>query len=139
MSMFPAGVRVDLLDLESGHGHARRIRAVRGVRDDDLRPLLAPVGEVGAHQHQAGQLALAAGGGLKADGIEPRQLAQDLLKLPLELERALDPVLLLERVEVAEAGEPDDPLVDARVVLHRARAERVEARVDPEVPRRELA
>src|SRR5687768_11527689 len=35
-------------------------------------------------------------------------------------------------MEVAEARQHDHALVDARVVLHRARAERVEARVDAE-------
>jgi hypothetical protein len=41
-------------------------------------------------------------------------------------------------VEVAEAGQGGEALVDPWVVLHRAGAERVEAGVDPEVPRREL-
>ena len=41
-------------------------------------------------------------------------------------------------MQVAEARMGDHPLVDARVVLHRARAERVEAGVDPERPRGEL-
>src|SRR6478609_1471259 len=41
-------------------------------------------------------------------------------------------------MEVAEAGEVDDALVDPRVVLHRARAERVKAGVDAEGARREL-
>ena len=68
----------------------------------------------------------------------PAILGEDLLELPLELERALDAVLLLQRVEVAEAGQGDDALVDARVVLHRAAAERVEAGVDPEVAIGEL-
>src|SRR5262249_35655692 len=37
-----------------------------------------------------------------------------------------------------EAGEVDDALVHARVVLHRARAERIEARVDTERAGREM-
>src|SRR6266550_5704156 len=41
-------------------------------------------------------------------------------------------------MQVPEPRQPDDALVHARVVLHRAGAERVEARVDPEVARREL-
>ena len=70
--------------------------------------------------------------------MEAGHLGEDLLQPPLELERALDAVLLLQRMEVREAGQRDDPLVDARVVLHRARAERIEAGVDPEVALREL-
>ncbi len=56
---------------------------------------------------------------------------------PLELERALRGVLVDERMQVAEPRQPDEALVDARVVLHRAGAERIEARVDPEVAVRE--
>src|SRR5215467_8505363 len=41
-------------------------------------------------------------------------------------------------MELREAGKPDQALVDARVVLHRAGAERVEAGVDAEVTVREL-
>ena len=51
----------------------------------------------------------------------------------LLLQRTLRSVLLLQRMEVAEAREPARALVDARVVLHRAGAERVEAGVDAEV------
>ena len=95
--------------------------------------VLAAVGERGTHEHQPGQLALRAGRRLQRDRGQPRHLGEDLLQLPHQLERALRPVVLLERMEVAEAGQRDDPLVDPRVVLHRAAAERVEAGVDPEV------
>src|SRR2546423_1212713 len=79
-----------------------------------------------------------ADGGRERDGVEPAALGKDRLQPPHQLERSLDAVLLLERVQVAEAGEADDALVDARIVLHRAGAERVETGVDPEVAGREL-
>ena len=94
---------------------------------------LAAVGEVRAHEHEAGELTLRAGGRLERDRVEPAHLGEDLLEAPHELERALRGLLLLVRMEVAEARQVDDPLVHARVVLHRAGAERVEARVDAEV------
>ena len=100
-------------------------------------PRLAAIRERSAHDHQPGELALRARR-LQRDGRQPRDLGEDLLELPFELERALDAVLLLQRVKVAEAGEGDDALVDARVVLHRAAAERVEAGVDAEVAIGEL-
>ena len=136
----PARVGLHRRELVAGHRHARRVRAVRGVGDDDLAPLLAlaALGEVGAHQQQSGQLALRAGGRLQRDGVEPGDLGQHLLQLPAEAQRALGAVLLLVRVEVAEARQRGEALVDPRVVLHRAGAERVEAGVDPEVARREL-
>ena len=112
---------------------------MRGVGDDDLSPglRLAAVGEVGAHEQQAGQLALRARRRLERDRRQPRHLGEDLLEPPHELERALGALFLLERVEVAEARQVDDPLVDPRVVLHRAGAERVEAGVDSKGARRE--
>ena len=71
-----------------------------------LRLGLAAVGERGAHQHQPRQLALRAGGRLERDGGQAGHLGEDLLQLPHQLERALRPVVLLQRMEVAEAGEP---------------------------------
>src|SRR5262249_35809752 len=113
---------------------------VRSVGNDDLATLLelAPICEVGTEEHQAGQLALAAGRGLERDGRQAGDFGKDRLEPPHELQRALRPFLLLKRVEVAEPSEERKPLVDARVVLHRARTERVEASVDPEVASRQL-
>ena len=127
--------RRDLRELVARHRHARRVGAVRRVGGDDRVALLALalVGEVRAHQHQAGQLALRAGRGLQGDGGEPRHLGQDLLQLPHQLERTLGALVLLMRMQVREAGQPRGALVDPRVVLHRAGAERIEAGVDPEV------
>ena len=78
---------------------------MRGVGGDDRVALLAlaPVGEVGAHQHQPRQLALRAGGRLQRHGRQPRHLGQDLLQLPHQLERALRALVLLMRVQVREA------------------------------------
>ena len=136
-----AGVRGHLHELVAGHRHAGRIRAVGRVRDDDPPPLLvlAAVGEVRVHEHQAGQLALRAGGGLQRHRVEAADLGQDLLQTPHELERALRSVFVLERMEIDEPGQPRSDLVHARVVLHRARAERIEAGVHAEVPRRQRA
>ena len=82
---------------------------MRRVRDHDLPPLLvlAAVVEVRAEEHQPGQLALAPGRGLQRDRVEAGHLAQDLLQVPLELERALRRVVLDERMQVARSpGSP---------------------------------
>ncbi len=109
------------------------------VRYDDPPALLilAAVGEVRVHEHEARQLPLRAGGGLERHGVEAADLGQDLLQTPHELERALCPILVLQRMEIDEPGEPRRDLVHARVVLHRAGAERIEAGVHSEVPRRQ--
>jgi hypothetical protein len=125
------------LELVARHRHARGIRAVGGVGGDDCVALLPTVGEVGAHEHEAGQLPLRAGGGLQRHRRKPRDFREDLLQLPHELERALRAVVVLVRVEIAETGQPSDTLVHPRVVLHRAAAERIEARVHAERPVRE--
>ena len=48
-------------------------------------------------------------------------------------QEALQVVFRLVWMHVADAGHLSDDLVHARVVLHRARAKRIEARVDAEV------
>ncbi len=76
------------------------------VRGDDRVALLPAVGEVRAHEHEPGQLALRARRGLQRHRRKPGDLREDLLQLPHELERALRALVLLVRVEVAEAGQP---------------------------------
>ena len=113
---------------------------MRRVGDDDLPPLLglAARGEVGAQEQEPRELALRAGGRLERHRVEARHLREDLLQPPHQLERALRAVLLLQRVEAREPGKRCEALVDPRVVLHRAGSERIEARVDAEVARRQL-
>ena len=120
-SRLPRSVVATFAELEPGHRHARRVRAVRRVGGDDhVPPGLAAIGEHRAHEHQPRELALRAGRGLQRDGGKPGHLGEDLLQLPHQLERALGALVLLQRVEVAEPGEGHDALVDPRVVLHRA-------------------
>ena len=128
----PACVGLDLLELVAGHRDARRVRPVRGVGGDDRVALLAAVREVRAHEHEAGELSLRARSGLQRHRGKARDLGEDSLQVPHELERALRPVVLLVRMQVAESRQPRDTLVDTWVVLHRAAPEWIEARVDAE-------
>ena len=127
------GVRADLHDLVAGHRHGRRVRAVRRVRGEDLRAVLAAVLVVGACEQDAGQLAVRAGGRLQRDVRQAGDLAERLLQVPHQLQRALRAPLVLQRVQARVARQRRDALVQLRVVLHRARAERVEAGVEVEV------
>ena len=133
-----ARVGRDAYERVAGHRHARGIGAVRGVGHDHLVALLAAVGEVRACQQEPEELPLGARSGLKRDRIEAGDLGESSLEPPHELERALTGVDLLGRVQTPKSRQRGEPLVDARVVLHRARPERIEARVDSERPRREL-
>ena len=88
---------------------------------------------VGARQQQARELAVRPGRGLQRDVWQPGDLRQGALQVPHQLQRALRALGVLQRVQTRVSGQRGDALVQARVVLHRARAERVEARVQVEV------
>ena len=129
--------RADLDDLVARHRHRRRVGAVRGVRREHLGLLLAAVLVVGAREQQAGQLAVRARARLQRHVRQPRDLRQRALEAPHQLQRALRVLGVLERVQAGVPGQRRHPLVQLRVVLHRARAERVEALVEVEVLRRQ--
>ena len=132
-----ARVGADLHDLVAGHRHRRRVGAVRGVGRQHLGARLAAVLVVGARQQHAGELAVRAGARLQRDVRQPGDLGERALQLPHQPQRALRAPRVLERVQARVAGQRGDPLVQLRVVLHRARAERVEAGVEVEVALRE--
>ena len=68
--------------------------------------------------------------GLIATPCMPVRSSSQKAELVDQLERALHRLLRLQRVDVGEARQPRHLLVEARVVLHRARAEREQAEVD---------
>ena len=103
----PARVGLHLRELVAGHRDARGVRPVRGVGGDDRVALLAAIGEVRAHEHEPGELALRAGGRLQRHRGEPRDLGEDLLQVPHELERALR--VLVVRHAGAGRGSPGSP------------------------------
>ena len=128
-------VRRHLDHLVARHGHRRGVGAVGGVRGQHLGALLAAVGVVGAGEEQPRQLPVGARRGLKADVLEPADLGQGALQAPHQLQRPLGALRVLRGVKARVAGQRGDPLVESRVVLHRAGAERIGARVEVEVRR----
>ncbi len=127
----------DLHHLIAGHRHRGRIGPVRGVGGEHLGSPFAAVGVVGAGQQQAGQLAVGAGRGLQADVRQAADLAQRLLEQPHQLQRPLCPPRVLRRMQASVSGKRRHTLIQTRVVLHRAGAKRIEARVEVEVAARE--
>ena len=117
----------DLDHLVAGHRHRGRVGAVRGVGRQHLGPRLAAVGVVGAGQQQAGELAVRAGRGLQADVGQAADLGQDSCSSHISSSAPWARRRVLRRVQAGVAGQRRDPLVEPRVVLHRAGAERVEA------------
>ena len=134
----PPGIALDGHGLEAGEMRRGRIGAVGAVGDQDLRPPLAPVSEVGRRHQERGQLALGARRRLEAHGVQPGDLAEHLLELEEELQQALQSHLFLVRMLRGETRQRRQPLVPLRVVLHRAGAERVEIGVDRHVERRQV-
>jgi hypothetical protein len=120
-------------DLVAGHRGRRRVRAMRGVRHDDLGPRFTAALEVRADEQQAGELAVRAGRRLERHAIHAAHLGQHALQLPHELERSLRIVFRRVGMKTAEPRQTGDVLVDLRIVLHRARPQRIEALVDAEV------
>ena len=122
---------------EAAHDDAGRVRAVRGVRDDDALGVAA-LGQVRrADDQQAGELAVGAGRRLQRGDVQAADLGEPALELVHQLEGALHQRLRLVRVQAGEAVQARGHLVHARVVLHRAAAERVAAAVHAVVERAE--
>jgi hypothetical protein len=97
--------------------------------------VFAAVLEVGVGDEQGGEFPLGTGRRLQADSRQPADLLQVLLHPVQQLQHPLGGAVVLQRVQVGEAGVAGDPLVPLRVVLHRATAERIKVRVDGHVPR----
>ena len=127
----------DLDRLVAGHRDRGRVGAVGGVGSEDPGPSFAAIGVEGAGQQQPRELAVGAGGGLQADVRQATDLAQRLLQQPHQLQRPLGPARVLGGVQAGVAGQRRHTLIQTRVVLHRAGAERVEAAVEVEVAARE--
>ena len=132
-----APVRRHLDHLVARHGHRGRVGAVGGVGGKHLGALLAAVGVVGAGEEQPRQLPVGARRGLKADVLEAADLGQGALQAPHQLQRSLGALRVLRGMKARVARQRGDPLVEPRVVLHRAGAERIGARVEVEVAARE--
>ena len=128
----------DLAHHAAAHGRGRRIGAVRGLGHDDLVALEVPARAViGADHGDAGEFPVRAGHGRERDALHPGHFLQHLLQLVHAGEEALAVRLGPERVARQELRQHRVLVAGLGVVLHRARAERVEVRVDGEVQLRE--
>ena len=113
---------------EARHDRRRGVGAMRGVGDDDLGAAhLATLFQIVPDEKKARVLTVGTRRRLQGQGVHAEDLLEVLLDLPHDLETALDRLDGLERVDVGEAGQSRNLLVDLRVVLHGAGAERVEA------------
>ena len=106
---------------------------MRAVRDQHFITALAPAAVVGLDHAQTRPLAMRAGGRLQAHAIHRGEHQQRPLQLPHQAQRALGARRRMVGVKVSEVLETGQRLVDRRVVLHGAGAQRIETLVQVEV------
>ncbi len=132
------GVHGDLAHGIAAHRRGRGVRAVRRVGDDDFvaRAVAARMVIRADHRH-AGEFALGAGHGAQGDAFHPGHALQEFLQLVQTGEESLAVYFRRERVPREELGQHRVLITGLRVVFHRARAERIEVRVDAEIALRQ--
>ena len=125
-------------DGAAAHRRGRRIRAVRRIGHDDLGALqIAARAVIRANHRDAGELALRAGHRRQRHALHAGHFLQHLLQLEHAGEEALAGRRRRERMAAEKLRQHRELITRARVVLHRARAERIEVRVDGEVQLRQ--
>ncbi len=130
--------RRDLLHRAAAHRRGGRIGAVRRVGHDDLGAgEVAARAVIGADHRHAGELALRTGHRRQRHAAHAGHFLQHLLQLVQAVQEALPRRLRRQRMPAEEPGQHRVLVTGPRVVLHRARAERVEVRVDGEVELRQ--
>ncbi len=126
---------LDLAHLVAAEMRAGRVRAVGRVGNQhDLARGAVAGDEMLADHHHPGQFPVRARRGLKRDSRQAGDLAEHLGGRVQQGQRALRDLVGRHRVQVREPAHPRGRLVHLRVVLHRARPERVHARVHAVVP-----
>ena len=124
-------VRLDDDGLVARHCSRSRVCAVSGVRYDDLVTLcVASVCVVSLDQQQARELTVSSGCRLEGNTGHARDLAKELLEFADQLVCALYGMSRLQRMQLGESRKSRHLLIDPRVVLHCAGAERIESVVD---------
>ncbi len=128
-------VGLDVLHFVSGHGGGGGIGAVRGIGDQELLARIALRLKQRADQQDAGEFAVRAGGGLQRDGVHAGDFGEHALPaFAMTSQNALRERFGLIRMRPRQAFDARHLLIHARVVLHGAGAERIEAQIDGVVP-----
>ena len=120
----------DILHAEPGKGSGCRIGAVGAFRNEDDLAVLAPGFERRLDREDAAQFPVRARLGRHGNAVHTGQGNQPIGQFVDHGQGPLHGFTRLERVDILEALHPRHRLVEARVVLHRARAEREEAQID---------
>ena len=127
-------VAAQIFDLVADHGGSGGIGAVGGVGNQDLFARIAFGFKIGAHQQDAGEFAVGSGGRLQSDGIHAGDFDELIGERLHDAQCALRDLLGLIGMGAGDSIEAGDDLIDPRIVLHGAGAERVHAVIDRVIP-----
>ena len=134
MLTLPVAVGGDFPDRVAAHGGGGRVGAVRRIRHDDLAPRgVAARIVVGADHRHPGEFAVRARHRRHRHAGHAGHVLQHFLQFEHAGEEALAGVVRTGRMACQKLRQHRQRIARARVVLHRARTERIELRVDREV------
>ena len=127
-------VRRHFADYAATHRRRGRVGAVGGVRNDNFAPFGIAACVVISHDHRdAGEFALCACHRRQRHTLHAGHFFQHFLQLEHATEITLAVLGRRQRVAIQKARQHRQRVTGPRVVLHRARPERVELRVDAEI------
>ena len=129
-------------DIVAGNRRGRGIRAVGTIGNQNRGFVVAHAAMIRRHQHHTGQLAMGPRKRLHGKSVHPGNLAEKVVHIMQHLQRPLHELLAggqlrQQGVKMRKARQAGDLLRDFRVVFHRARAQRIKARLDAKVFARE--
>ena len=128
------GRALHLDNLQTANGGRGGVSAVGRIGDNNLGALrVAARLVVTANDHQAREFAVGTSIGIERELTQACYFGQCLLHVVIEFERALCGGLVLCGMKTCEAREGCHLLVDFGIVLHRATAQGIEARINAEV------
>ena len=128
-----------LHNLQAAHGGRGRVGAVCRVGHDDFYALMvAPALVVGADYHKACQFAVRPGIGVEGKGVHAAHFGKHGCEVVIQMQATLQGFGGLRGVHVGKAGQSGNLLIDFGIILHRATAQGVEARVYAEVVARHV-
>ena len=128
----------NFLDHAAAHGGGGGIGAVRRDRHDDfVAREIAARAVIGADHRDAGEFAVRAGHGRQRHALHAGDFLQHLLQFEHAGEESLARRIRRQRMAVQETRQHRVLVTGLRVVLHRARTQRIEVRVDGEVELRQ--
>ena len=139
-STSPSALRRDLADGAAACRRRGRVGAVRGVGHDDFGALGVAAMAVIRHDHRhAGELALRAGHRRQRDAaFHAGDVGEDFLQFVHAGKKTLAQRFRRIRMAREKSIEHRQRIACARVVLHRARTQRIELGVDREVLARQV-